>query len=59
MIGDYLLLFVAHTVYDDDETEVIRIISARKADPKEMKGKFLSKTVEYTLNLANRPPLTD
>jgi len=33
-----LLLLVAHTVYDaEDGTEVIRIISARRADPTERK----------------------
>lgn len=32
----YLVLVVAHTVQDDgDGSEVIRIISARRADPKE------------------------
>lgn len=31
------LLLVAHTVLDDDEVEIIRIISARKADAKERK----------------------
>lgn len=35
---NYLLLLVAHTVRDDkDGTEVIRIISARRAEPKERK----------------------
>lgn len=34
----YLLLMVAHTVRDDEDgTEVIRIISARRAKPKERK----------------------
>ncbi|WP_375623763.1 MULTISPECIES: hypothetical protein [unclassified Bartonella] len=34
----FLLLFVAHTVYDDkDGIEVIRIISARRANLKERK----------------------
>ena len=38
LIGGYLLLLVAHTVQDDkDGTEVIRIISARRAEPKERK----------------------
>lgn len=37
MIDGYLVLLVAHTVGDDDGTEIIRIISARKADPKERK----------------------
>lgn len=36
IVGGYLLLLVAHTVrHDDDGTEVIRIISARRADSKE------------------------
>ena len=34
----YLLLLVAHTVRDDEDgTEVIRIVSARRAEPKERK----------------------
>ena len=38
LVDGYLLLLVAHTVRDDvDGTEVIRIISARRAEPKEMK----------------------
>lgn len=32
-----LLLLVAHTVMDDGGEEVVRIISARKAEPKERK----------------------
>jgi uncharacterized DUF497 family protein len=32
-----MMLLVAHTVRDDDGTEVIRIISARRADPKEQR----------------------
>ena len=39
MVGGYCLLLVAHTISDTDESgqsiEVIRIISARKADRKE------------------------
>ena len=36
MVGDYLVVLVAHTVgEDEDGTEVIRIISARAADRKE------------------------
>jgi len=31
----WLLLLVAHTVWRDEDTEVIRIISARRAEPKE------------------------
>ena len=35
-VEGYTLLLVAHLVWDDDEgAEVIRIVSARKADPKE------------------------
>ena len=30
-----VMLLVAHTVCDDGDTEVIRIISARRAEPKE------------------------
>lgn len=38
IVDGYLLLLVAHTVRDDeDDTEVIRIISARRADPKDKK----------------------
>lgn len=36
-VDGHLLLLVAHTVSEDDDTEVIGIISARKADPKERK----------------------
>jgi uncharacterized DUF497 family protein len=32
MAGDVLLLLVAHTFEDEDEEEVVRIISARKAN---------------------------
>lgn len=36
LVDGYLLLLVAHTVWDNkDGTEVIRIISARRAEPKE------------------------
>lgn len=35
MVCDCILLIVAHTVHDDDGTETIRIISARRAEPKE------------------------
>lgn len=36
LVEGYLLLLVAHTVHGDtDGTEVIRIISARRAEPKE------------------------
>ncbi len=38
LVDAHLLLLVAHTVLDDKNgTEVIRIISARSADPKERK----------------------
>jgi len=38
MVDAQIVLFVAHTVGDDGHgAEVIRIISARKADPKERK----------------------
>lgn len=38
IVDDHLLLLVAHTVRDDEDgTEVIRIISARRAEPKERK----------------------
>jgi uncharacterized DUF497 family protein len=35
VVEGVLMLLVAHTVCDDGETEVIRIISARRAEPKE------------------------
>ncbi len=34
-VHGYLLLLVAHTIQGNTEEEVIRIISARRADPKE------------------------
>jgi uncharacterized DUF497 family protein len=38
LVDGYLLLLVAHTIrYDEDGIEVIRIISARRAEPKERK----------------------
>ncbi|MDZ7856719.1 BrnT family toxin [Sphaerotilus sp.] len=39
MVDGHLILFIAHTVREEegDGIEVIRIISARKADPKERK----------------------
>ena len=38
LVDGYLLLLVAHTDRDDvDGTEVIRIISARRVEPKERK----------------------
>lgn len=39
IVEGYLLLLVAHSVQnDDDEVEIIRIISARRAEPKERKN---------------------
>ena len=39
LVGGYCLLLVAHTIHDEDEdgtpVEIIRIISARKAERKE------------------------
>lgn len=35
MVDGCLLLLVAHTIHHEDHVEVIRIISARKADKKE------------------------
>ena len=35
MVDDCLLLLVAHTVTDDEAGEIIRIISARRAVPRE------------------------
>ena len=38
LIDGFLVVLVAHTIIDsDDESEIIRIISARKAEPKERK----------------------
>lgn len=37
MVDGCLLLLVAHTVRHDADSEIIRIISARKADKKEQK----------------------
>lgn len=38
LVDGCLLLLVAHTIIDSDaETETIRLISARRADPKERK----------------------
>jgi uncharacterized protein len=37
LVGGVLLVLVAHTVRHEDSQEVIRIISARRADPKERK----------------------
>ena len=35
MVEDMVILLVAHSVYDEQEEEVIRIISARKATKRE------------------------
>lgn len=35
VVEGVVMLLVAHTVCDDGDTEVIRIISARRAEPKE------------------------
>lgn len=35
MVQGQLLLLVAHTIQDSESGEVIRLISARRADPKE------------------------
>jgi uncharacterized protein len=35
MVDGTLLLIVAHTVYEDEVGEVIRILSARRANPRE------------------------
>jgi len=37
IVEGYLLLLVAHTLEDEEDTEVIRIISARRAEPKDRK----------------------
>ena len=39
MVDSYLLLLVVHTIFDEasDGAEAIRIISARRADPRERK----------------------
>ena len=37
MVDGYLLVLVAHTVWHNDDTEVIRIISARRANKQERK----------------------
>jgi len=43
MIDGIMMVLVAHTYIDDGESEVIRIISARKANQKEKKN-YVSKT---------------
>jgi len=35
MVGGIVILLVAHTFYEDSGEEIIRIISARKATPRE------------------------
>lgn len=59
MADRLLLLLVAHTIDDVDEhgepLEIIRIISARRATPKE--GESMGKDVSYTFETL--PPLTD
>jgi uncharacterized DUF497 family protein len=37
-VDGVVLLLVAHTVREDGEVEVIRIISARRAEPRERRG---------------------
>jgi uncharacterized protein len=37
LVGDVVILVVAHTVREQGEDEIIRIISARKAERKERK----------------------
>ena len=37
LVSGYLMLMVAHIVMEEDDAEVIRIISARLADRKERK----------------------
>jgi hypothetical protein len=37
MVGGFVILMVAHTVQDASNVEIIRIISARRAIPKEKK----------------------
>lgn len=37
MVGDCLLLLIAHTVCSDDDIEVVRIISARRVNRAERK----------------------
>jgi uncharacterized protein (DUF4415 family) len=56
MVDGCLLLLEAHTVLPDEDGEVIRIISARKADKKEQK--HLKKTLKYALNSTQPLPLT-
>ena len=59
MVCGYLVLLVAHTVgEDDDSIEIIRIILARAADRKE-RNTMKTKIVKREIDLQNLPPLTD
>jgi uncharacterized DUF497 family protein len=35
LVDGVLLLLVVHTQFDEDDTEIVRIISARRTDPRE------------------------
>lgn len=48
LVDDVLLLLVAHTVQGDDEDEIIRIISARRADRKERRRYEKERQKNYT-----------
>jgi uncharacterized DUF497 family protein len=48
LVDGVLLLLVAHTVQDDAEDEIIRIISARRADRKERKRYEKERQKNYT-----------
>jgi uncharacterized DUF497 family protein len=48
LVDDVLLLLVAHTVQGDAEDEIIRIISARRADRKERKRYEKERQKDYT-----------
>jgi uncharacterized DUF497 family protein len=37
VVDGFLILLVAHTVRDEEDQEIVRIISARRAEPKERK----------------------
>ncbi|MDR1853870.1 MAG: BrnT family toxin [Azoarcus sp.] len=39
-VGEHMLLLVAHTCWDDEDGEVIRIISARRADRREKRSYY-------------------
>ncbi len=51
------MLPVAHIVQEDDEVEAIRIITARKADPRRG-GAMKKPVIEYEIDLSNPPALT-